>query len=269
MEKIILSAAIQAALKTLSSLATSTAKIEGKLETQWLKFGETAREAFVTEANMRQHDDAIQAAIFSGVVAKLSAADRKLAEAEKASVRGNEKAAKVRTAVSNTVSSYKTRVYKYAFPKAKGEAAVDPAIEAARKAAAQAAVEKTDAMRAEVQARNEVGALKLKAKLAEMAFKQAPEAGKTAAKSALTKAKAALTKAEKAEEKAKAEAEAKAEEAKAAKAEAEAKAEEAKAAKAKAELKAKLEAALKLAQETSVEGVAGICNALRDLIAKI
>jgi uncharacterized membrane protein YqiK len=244
---------------------TTMVKDDDKHEAKWQALGAKVRAHFVAEARFDENLETVKAAIANG----LKPAVRDLILLDKAAAKNldqDEKNARksAQTQLSNKLGM--VRFYAWTEPKApKAKAEPDPvAIEAAR-----TAIQKIEAAKAETAAKAALGRIALEAKLAKLNFEAAAEDGKRAAQAALKKAEEAKAKAEADAAKAKAEAEAKAEAAKAAQETLKAAQETAKADKARADLKAKLEAALKLAQESTVENVATICNTLRDLIAKI
>ena len=172
MEAIILSAAIEAALKTLTGLI----KDEVKLQNRWLEFGQTCQNVFVTVQEFDKYAPQIKDAILSG----FPVAKQKAARAPKADVKGmSADEVKLRNRASSDVSTYFGRVRnEYAFPPAPVAPVVDPLkaeqAELAKKAA-QAAVEKAQAVAAENVAKQEQRQLEESVKLTELLLKSAEE----------------------------------------------------------------------------------------------
>lgn len=172
MEQIILSAAIEAALKTLTGLV----KDEEKISKRWVEFGQTCQNVFVTIETFDKYAPQIKDAILSG----LSADKQKAYRAPKADVKGmSPQEVKLRNRASSDISSYFGRVRnEHAFPPAPAAVVVDPLkaeqAELAKKAA-QAAVEKAQAVAAENVAKQEQRQLEESVKLTELLLKSAEE----------------------------------------------------------------------------------------------
>lgn len=252
-------------LTVLSESITAMVKQDNQNEAKWQALGAKVRAYFAAESEFDKSLDQIKVAIANGF--KASVRDMILldkAAAKNLDQDGKDARKGAQTQLSNKLA--KVRFYAWTEPKApKAKAEPDPVAVTA----AQAAIQKIEAAKAETEAKAALGRIALEAKLAKLNFEAAAEDGKKAAKAAMDKAAKAEAEAKAKAAAAKAEAEAKAEASKLAQETLKA-AQDAKAAeKAKADLKAKLEAALKLAQDSTVDNVATICNTLRDLIAKI
>lgn len=169
MEATILSAAIEAALKTLTGLV----KDEGKIGKRWLEFGQTCQNVFVTVQEFDKYAPQIKDAILSGFSADM----QKAARAPKADIKGmSPEEVKLRDRASSDISSYFGRVRnKYAFPPVPAPASVVDPLMALRKKAAQAAVEKAQAVAAENVAKQEQRQLEESVKLTELLLKSAED----------------------------------------------------------------------------------------------
>lgn len=172
MEATILSAAIEAALKTLTGLVRDDVKIKNR----WVEFGKTCQNVFVTIEGFDKYAPQIKDAILNGFSADMQKAYR----APKADVKVmSPEEVKLRNRASSDISSYFGRVRnEYAFPPVPAAVTVDPLkaeqAELAKKAA-QAATDKAQAMAAENIAKLEEKNLENSIKLAEAVLKAAEE----------------------------------------------------------------------------------------------
>ena len=264
MEQLILSAAIEAALKTLTGLV----KDEEKISKRWVEFGQTCQNVFVTVQEFDKYAPQIKDAILSG----FSADKQKAARAPKADIKGmSADEVKLRNRANSDVSSYFGRIRnEYAFPPAPAAAVVDPLkaeqAELAKKAA-QAATDKAQAMAAENIAKLEEKNLENSIKLAEAVLKAAEEK-KDKAETRKARARVSDLKRKVEEQKAKVEQTAAevarlAELAKQAQAESNAKLALIEEQKTRDSLKAKLVDALKVARESKLPNASDLVKALQ------
>ena len=264
MEQLILSAAIEAALKTLTGLVKDDVKIKNR----WVEFGKTCQNVFATLENFDKYAPQIKDAILNGFSVDMQKAYR----APKADVKGmSPQEVKLRNRASSDISSYFGRVRnEYAFPPAPAAAVVDPLkaeqAELAKKAA-QAAVEKAQAVAAENVAKQEQRQLEESVKLTELLLKSA-EDRKDKTEIRKTRARVNDLKRKVEEQKAKVEQTAAevakaAELAKQAQAESNAKLALIEEQKTRDSLKAKLVEALKVARESKLPNASDLVKALQ------
>ena len=264
MEAIILSAAIEAALKTLTGLVAD----EEKVKSRWVEFGQTCRNVFVTVQVFDQHAIQIRDAILNG----FPKASQKVARAPKSDIKGmTPDEVKLRNRVSSDISTYYSRVRNlYAFPPAPVVPVADPvrsAHEEAAKKAAQASIDKAAAVAAENAAKMEKKQLEESLKLTELLLKSAVDRKDKAEATKTRKRVSDLKRKVQATESKVAEATTKTQEmieaAKAAQLEANAKLALIEEQKARESLKSKLVDAIKVARESKLPNAPDLVKALQ------